>query len=243
MNAVLGAVAAAAGDGAIVAAAADSQLAPVTSTTVVDGRPLAEEFAADEVKAALRADAEMVSEEVPPAALDLPPDELRGAIEALLLVATKPLTIERLGKLLPGADPAYLTGFLDGLADRYDDERRGWALRRIGSGYQLLTRPAFHPWVRQLERKELPTKLSRSAMETLAIIAYKQPVTRGEIEDIRGVQCGPMVRQLMDLKLVQVVGRKQELGNPLLYGTTDVFLDRFGLSSVDDLPKHHELGG
>jgi segregation and condensation protein B len=97
--------------------------------------------------------------------------------------------------------------------------------------------------VRQLERKELPTKLSRGAMETLAIVAYKQPITRGDIEDIRGVQCGPVLRQLMDLRLVQVTGRSEELlGRPLLYATTDAFLTRFGLGAPGDLPRKHEFG-
>jgi segregation and condensation protein B len=179
----------------------------------------------------------------PPDADDLPPGELRGVIEALLVVATKPLSVERLAACAPGTDPAYLEGFLVGLAARWTHEGRGFELRREAKGWQLMTRPRFHPWVRQLERRELPTKLSRGALETLAVVAYKQPVARGAIEDIRGVQCGPVLRQLMDLKLVAVTGRDdQALGRPLLYGTTDQFLVRFGLGSPADLPKRHEFG-
>lgn len=177
-----------------------------------------------------------------PTTSDLPPRELRGVLEALLLVANRPLSSERLAALLPGTDACYLEGFLTGLAERYQHEGRGWDLKGIAGGWQLLTRAEFHPWVRQLERKELPTSLGRSALETLAIIAYKQPVSRGQIEDIRGVQSGPMIRQLMDLKLVQVLGRSEELlGKPLLYGTTDRFLDRFGVRSPAELPRRHEL--
>ena len=207
--------------------------------------PLVEALSASEVKAGIQAGLEALGgeDDLVPDAVDLPPVEMRGVLEAILLVSTKPLKVERLAKLLPGTDARYVEGFLGGLAHRYDDEQRGWELRRIGGGWQLLTRRAFHPWVRQLDRRELPNHLTKSAMETLAIVAYKQPVTRGAIEDIRGVQSGPMLRQLMDMKLVQVVGRDEDaLGHPLLYGTTEQFCERFGLDSADDLPKAHELG-
>lgn len=186
---------------------------------------------------------EGAAHEPAPDAADLPPAELRAVIEGLLFVSTKPLSEKRLVNCLPGTSEAYLTGFLHGLAARYDRERRGWELRREAGGWRMMTRAAFHPWVRQLERKELPTKLTKGALETLAVVAYKQPVARGAIEDVRGVQCGPVLRQLMDLKLVAVVGRDDHaLGRPLLYGTTDQFLQRFGLGSPADLPKKHEFG-
>ncbi len=178
-----------------------------------------------------------------PDTADLPPAELRAVVEALLYVATRPLTVKKLQECLPGTASAYLEGFLAGLAERYDAENRGWELRRIAGGWQMLTRRSLYAWVRQLDRRELPTKLSKSALETLAIVAYKQPITRGEVEDIRGVQCGPVLRQLMDLKLVLVTGRSESLlGRPLLYATTDQFLTRFGLGSTEDLPKKHEFG-
>jgi segregation and condensation protein B len=179
----------------------------------------------------------------PPPAADLPPAEMRQAIEALLFIATKPVSVERLASCLPGVSESYLDGMLHGLAERYDREGRGWELRRIAHGWQLLTRRSCHAWVRQLDRKELPQKLSKSALETLSIVAYRQPITRGAIEDIRGVQCGPVLRQLMDLRLAQVCGRDTEtLGHPLLYGTTEQFLHRFGLASLDALPRRHEFG-
>ena len=186
-----------------------------------------------------------VTDDVPvvPDVSDLPPAELRAAVEGVLFVATRPLTIERLQRVLPGTSATYLEGFLTGLMVRYDRERRGWELRHIAGGWQLMTRRELYPWVRQLERRELPNKLSKGALETLAIVAYKQPITRGAIEDIRGVQCGPVLRQLMDLKLVLVSGRDDEaLGRPLLYATTDAFLSRFGLGRLEDLPRRHEFG-
>ncbi len=193
--------------------------------------------------AALAGDEGGPEPEPPPDAADLPPAELRAVVEALLFVSNKPLSMTRLAGCVPGTSAAYLEGFLLGLAARYDRERRGWELRREAGGWRLMTRPDFYPWVRQLERKELPTKLTKGALETLAVVAYKQPVARGAIEDIRGVQCGPVLRQLMDLKLVTVIGRDDHaLGRPLLYGTTDQFLQRFGLGSPADLPKKHEFG-
>jgi segregation and condensation protein B len=235
------------------AASGVEPVAPVTaddtvaSTAAPAGEPaidpLVETIDAADLKSGETAPAAGEEPPVAPDVSDLPAAELRAAVEAVLFVATRPLTIERLQRVLPGTSEAYLEGFLTGLAARYERERRGWELRHIAGGWQLLTRRELYPWVRQLERRELPTKLSKSALETLAIVAYKQPITRGAIEDIRGVQCGPVLRQLMDLKLVQVTGRDEEtLGRPLLYATTDAFLGRFGLGRVEDLPRRHEFG-
>jgi segregation and condensation protein B len=233
------------------AATPDEGPSPIAPSATTDGagesagealsEPLVETIDAADLKSGEAP----VSDEPPvaPDVSDLPPAELRAAVEAVLFVATRPLTIERLQRVLPGTSAAYLEGFLTGLATRYERERRGWELRHIAGGWQLLTRRDLYPWVRQLERRELPTKLSKSALETLAIVAYKQPITRGAIEDIRGVQCGPVLRQLMDLKLVQVTGRDEEaLGRPLLYSTSDAFLSRFGLGRIEDLPRRHEFG-
>lgn len=179
----------------------------------------------------------------PPDAAELTPAEIRMAVEGVLFVSPKPVSMSRLLDTLPGSDEDYLRGLLHGLSERMRRERRGFDLVEIAGGWQLLTRSEVHPWVRRFEKRALPDKLTRSALETLAVVAYKQPVTRGAIEDVRGVQCGPVLRQLMDLKLVQVVGRDDSaLGRPLLYGTTEAFLARFGLARVEDLPKNHEFG-
>lgn len=179
----------------------------------------------------------------PPDAAELTPAELRMAVEGVLFVSPKPVPMSRLLDTLPGTDEDHLRGLLLGLQARWTREGRGWDLCEIAGGWQLLTRTEVHPWVRRFEKRALPDKLTRSALETLAVVAYKQPVARGAIEDVRGVQCGPVLRQLMDLKLVQVVGRDDNaLGRPLLYGTTEQFLARFGLARVEDLPKSHEFG-
>ncbi len=233
-------------DAALATGAPPALAAPAAAVPLPDAEGMGGEFAAL-IQTSDAADEPVdggpgVPDVVPDVA-DLPPAELRAVLEGVLFVATRPLSIERLQQVLPGADAGYLEGFLKGLAERYDHENRGWELRHIAGGWQLLTRRALYPWVRQLERKELPTKLSKSALETLAIVAYKQPITRGAVEDIRGVQCGPVLRQLMDLRLVLVSGRdEQALGRPLLYGTTDSFLSRFGLGRIEDLPRRHEFG-
>lgn len=208
--------------------------------------PLVETLTAEEAARAAASADTITAADLPvlvPDTTDLPPAELRAVIEGLLFVATRPLSLEKLQECLPGSSLGYLQGFLTGLAERFDAEQRGWELRRIAGGWQLLTRRSVYPWVRQLERRELPTRLSKSALETLSIVAYKQPITRGEVEDIRGVQCGPVLRQLMDLKLVTVTGRAESmLGRPLIYATTEQFLHRFGLGALADLPKKHEFG-
>jgi segregation and condensation protein B len=233
-----------AGD-AVSAGDADLAAAPVVTPEAIAEAvaPLVETLEVEGGRAERVGASDPATELVAPDVADLAPGELRAVVEGLLFVATRPLTVERLQACLPGTSADYLNGFLAGLAERYDQERRGWELRLIAGGWQLMTRRDLYPWVRQLERRELPTHLSKSALETLAIVAYKQPLTRGAIEDIRGVQCGPVLRQLMDLKLVQVTGRDEEaLGRPLLYATTDAFLARFGLGRIDDLPRRHEFG-
>ena len=216
-----------------------------TPSAADDAAPARPAAAAADDQAAAEAAAQLAADpgQPPPDAADLDPREVRSAVEALLFASSKPVAAARLAGCLPGAGESYLDGLLRGLAERYDQERRGWELRRIANGWQLLTRRELYPWVRQLDKRELPTALTRSAMETLAVVAYQQPVTRGVIEDIRGVQVGPVLRQLMDQRLVQVIGRdEQALGRPLLYGTTEQFLARFGLGSIADLPKRHEFG-
>ncbi len=241
----------AASSDAVIVAGLDGELESATvgirktglGPQLADQEPILEELSRDDLLQSIDQTMEAGDEEIAPDVMDMDPIELRGVVEALLLVSTKVLKLEQICACLPGIDAAYLDGFLRGLSARFTHEQRGWDLREIGGGWQLLTRVDFHPWVRRLGRREIPTKLTRSAMETLAIVAYKQPVIRGDIEDVRGVQCGPMLRQLMDMKLVQVLGRDEEtLGHPLLYGTTDIFLDRFGLASPDDLPRSHEFG-
>ena len=133
--------------------------------------PLAERLDPAAVKAQIAANLELIGtdpEEQTPDASDLPPAELRGALESLLLVSNKPLTTEKISALLPGTAVSYIDGFLRGMSERAEQEQRGWMIASLSGGWQLVTRERFHPWVRQLDKKELPSKLSRSAMETLS---------------------------------------------------------------------------
>lgn len=124
---------------------------------------------------------------------------------------------------------------------QYDEHERAFRIEEISGGYRLMTRPQHAPIVATMHRARATTRLSKPALETLSIIAYRQPITRAELESIRGVACGEVVRTLMDRRMVKITGRAEELGRPMLYGTTRQFLDTFGLASTKDLPKPDEL--
>lgn len=185
-----------------------------------------------------------------PAPRDLSPDTL-AALEAVLLSAdraTKPQTIIDALKLLPYEDDALqtldehtLTRAIAALNDHYSSTNRAFTIERVAAGYRVMTRPEFAPVIAALQRAKAPSRLTRTQLETLAIIAYRQPITRAELEAIRGVACGDVVRALMDRQLVKITGRAEELGRPMLYGTTPRFLDLFGLASLKDLPKPEDL--
>jgi segregation and condensation protein B len=123
----------------------------------------------------------------------------------------------------------------------YADHQRSFHIEQLAGGYQILTLPQFHDQLAALHKTKVDSRLSPAAMETLAIIAYKQPILRAQVEAIRGVSCGEVVRSLMDRHLVKIVGRAEEIGRPMLYGTTKRFLEVFGLASLKDLPKVEEL--
>ena len=128
----------------------------------------------------------------------------------------------------------------DELASDYDYNRRGICLKRFGSHIQLSTRPDYAPQIEKLLQPIQKQSLSQAALETLAVVAYKQPVTRLDIEAVRGVKCDYSVQSLMNKGLIEEVGRKETLGRPILYGTTDAFLSHFGLTSLEDLPQPPE---
>jgi segregation and condensation protein B len=161
-------------------------------------------------------------------------------VEGLLLLAAHPLSSRKLAQLASLADGTAARTLVRRLNERYD--REGWAFRveEVGGGFQLLTRPQLAPWLRRFHPPDDNLRLSAPALETLAVIAYRQPVLRAQIEAIRGVQCGEMLKQLMGRDLVRIVGRSRELGRPFLYGTTSRFLRVFGLKSLDDLPRAEE---
>lgn len=130
---------------------------------------------------------------------------------------------------------------VDLLNQQYLESGRAFTIESISGGYRMMTRPEHAPVIAAMHRSRASTRLSKPALETLAIIAYRQPITRAELEAIRGVACGEVVRSLMERKMVKITGRAEELGRPMLYGTTRQFLDTFGLSSVKDLPKPEEF--
>ena len=172
--------------------------------------------------------------------------ELKGLLEALLFVSHEPVTVERLAEVIGGISNAELVLLLHSLREDYDRDGRGLQLVEVAHGFQLLTRPDYSPWLKRLEKAKAAPKLSRSALESVAIIGYRQPITRGEIEHIRGVETSTVLRTLLERKLVRIVGRKDVPGRPMLYGTTRQFLQQFGLRNLADLPplrEFKELGG
>jgi segregation and condensation protein B len=167
--------------------------------------------------------------------IDLP------TLEALLFSTHHPLTAGRLGELLDCSSTRPIRRAIKELNDLYQQSGRAFRVEQVAGGYQLLTLPQFNDQVNKLHQKEGDAKLTKAALETLAIIAYKQPILRAEIESIRGVACGETIRSLMEKHLVKISGRAEEPGRPILYGTTKRFLELFGLNSIKDLPQAGEL--
>lgn len=167
--------------------------------------------------------------------------DYRKVVEALLFASDSPMTPARIHEVVPEISTAAAREILEQLHADYEQAGRAFELVAIAEGYQLLTRPQYDEWIARLKKAKATPKLSGAALETLAIIAYKQPVRRVDIEAIRGVQSGELIRALMERGLVKLEGRADQPGSPLLYGTTKSFLDVLGLSSLSDLPKPEEV--
>lgn len=186
--------------------------------------------------------------------------ELTAKVEALLISVDRALAAQRIAEavgLLPksgdGEEAASLSGkdvaraartisiAIGVLNEQYQATNRAFRIEELSAGYRVMTLPAYAATVAEFHKSRQQTKLSRAAVESLAIIAYKQPITRAELESIRGVACGEVLRSLIDKRLVTIAGRAEELGRPLLYGTTRQFLDAFGLATLKDLPTLAEL--
>ena len=165
-----------------------------------------------------------------------------GIVEALLFVAGEPVQVGDLAHAL-NLTTGEMNEVLDELALHYDAERRGLRLNRYGDGVQLSTRPEYAQYIETLLQPVQKQALSQAVMETLSIIAYRQPVTKGEIEAIRGVKCDYSVQMLTNRGLIQEVGRREGLGRPILYGTTEAFLRHFNIESLEGLPGVPELDG
>jgi segregation and condensation protein B len=168
--------------------------------------------------------------------------ELVGQLEALLFASDAPLPLERVGEVLAIA-PADARAAVDALRVACEEPGRGLAVVEVGGGIRLVTRPEHAPVLMSLQRLRLKSRLSRAAVETLTIIAYRQPISRPEIEQLRGVGTESVLTHLLERRLVRVVGRKPTPGRPVLYGTTREFLEHFGLRDLEDLPPFEPPAG
>jgi segregation and condensation protein B len=169
--------------------------------------------------------------------------EAAATVEAILFSSDAPLTPAKLAQIaeLPGQKAVRQA--VATLNERYEQTRSSFRIESVAGGYQMLTLPEYHDVLARLYKTRSESKLSQAAMETLAIIAYRQPILRADIEAIRGVACGEVLRGLMEKQMVKIVGRAEILGRPMLYGTTRRFLETFGLNDLQDLPRVEELRG
>jgi len=167
-------------------------------------------------------------------------EKLRTILESLLFVADGPLTLDRLTALLEEFDRGAIKDALTLLREEYQAGKRGIMLEEVAGGWQLRTDPAHADYIRRMTRQRV-TKFSQSSLETLAIIAYRQPVTRAEIEYLRGVDCGAVLKNLLDKKLIKILGKKDIPGKPLIYGTSKEFLATFSLKDLASLPTLREV--
>ncbi len=167
-------------------------------------------------------------------------ENLKHIIESLLFVTDDPLSVDKIKNALGIAEAAPVREALKELATEYEARGGGFYLNQVAGGYQLRTRPKYREWIKRLVQPKAH-RLSRAALETLAIVAYKQPIIRSDIEHIRGVDSGGILRTLLERKLIRVMGRREIPGRPLIYGTTKLFLEVFGLKSLQDLPTPKEI--
>jgi segregation and condensation protein B len=166
---------------------------------------------------------------------------LAKLLEAALFASARPITIDELTSLDAAAGADEVTAALAELREHYDADGHGVELMEVGGGWQILTRPEYTEAIERAQLAARPHRLSAAALETLAIIAYRQPIGRAEIEEIRGVAVGGVLKSLHDRGLIEVTARAEGLGRPLLYGTTPVFLEQFALRHLEELPRADEL--
>jgi len=162
-------------------------------------------------------------------------------VEAVLFASEAPLTAGEIARASGDLSSTDVENAINELRLEYESDERSFQIYPLGDGYQILTRPEYSPYLERLDSVTRTNRLSRAALETLAIIAYRQPVSRVEVEELRGVNVAGVLRSLQERGLIDVVGRAEGLGRPLLYGTTAKFLDHFGLQSLEDLPRPEEL--
>jgi len=171
----------------------------------------------------------------------LPDAPLTAILEALLFASEEPVTIAEAAAILGKEQEREISAALDALVSRYERPGSGLRVQRIAGGFRLTTDAGLGPFVREMVRSRNRQRLSRAALETLAIVAYKQPITGPEIQEIRGVNPSAILNSLLDRRMIRILGRKKVVGKPFLYGTTRDFLVRFGLNTLDDLPSMQEF--
>lgn len=170
---------------------------------------------------------------------------MRSAVEAVLLSVDRPVTGARLAEALGAigleADESAIADAVRTLNEEYQETGRSFRIEPVAAGYRFMTLAEHAPAIAAFQKARSSGRLTRAGLESLAIVAYEQPITRAKLESIRGVACGEVLRTLIDRKLITIMGRAEELGRPMLYGTTRQFLDAFGLRSIKDLPSVEEL--
>lgn len=187
-------------------------------------------------------DADNGNDEVQSNLTEMPLEEHAKAIlEAILFAASEPITIRQFQHALPGLNARFIRRSLSELRDEYRETGRSFELVEIANGYQISTRPEYSEWIRKFYIQQVRVTLSPSALETLAIVAYKQPVTRADVSNIRGVNSDSVINALVEKDLVCVSGRKEGAGRSLLFSTTDKFLQQFGLKDSSELPSLDEI--
>lgn len=167
--------------------------------------------------------------------------EIKGIIEALLFVSGEPLSADRVKGVLEEIDKGKIKSLLWELQHEYEMRLSGLRIAEVAGGFQIVTRPELAQWIKKLKKVKQSSRLSMPSLETLAIIAYKQPIVKAEIEDIRGVDSTGVLKGLLDKRLIKIIGRKDVPGKPILYATTKEFLQYFGLKDVSDLPTLKEF--
>ena len=167
--------------------------------------------------------------------------QAKNIIEAMLFVSDKPLFVNEIKGVLEDITPNEIKDIISELAKEYEDSQRAFRIKDIAGGFQIITDPVLAPWLKKLYKTSGVDRLRGPSLETLAIVAYKQPVSKPEIEAIRGVNVDGVLKTLTEKNLIKIVGRKETVGRPILYGTTSEFLQYFGLNSVEELPKLEEF--
>lgn len=173
--------------------------------------------------------------------LELEPSQAKKIIEALLFAATKPLSVQEIRKAVKPLTVREVETRITELKEEYLQNGRSFEIIEIAGGYEMATRKEYAPWILKIELQKKAKQVTQSALETLAILAYKQPITRAEIEDLRGVDVSGVMATLVERGLIKIVGRKEVPGRPFLYGTTEKFLEHFGLNRIEDLPSISDI--